>query len=321
MDPQIFDALLYRGESEMLDFKVDQYAFAGAQDHEQSELLKDILAFANAWRDSDAYILIGVQENPGGKAIVQGISTHLEDHALQQFVNSKTQRPVSFRYEALQIEGKQCGVIHIPVQERPLFLRKDFSKLKAEIVYIRRGSSTDQADPDEVRKMGSVIAQIPAPVFDAHSDIRVSQSGAYFHFTLSVWLFNVGKATAYEVVVDFAGGDERVTFQSDWEKRRPPNAGERRLALKEPLHPGDHRLFATWTIGDAELSGTALFKLQRGAIFNPSVHQCFYRGKPVDIRLRILARDLSPVKLQARFSPQEIEGLMRKRLMPPEDIS
>jgi hypothetical protein len=42
--------LLYRRESETLDFTRDQYVFAKASEAQKAELLKDILAFANAWR-------------------------------------------------------------------------------------------------------------------------------------------------------------------------------------------------------------------------------------------------------------------------------
>lgn len=48
---------------------------------------------------------------------------------------------------------KQIGVIHIPCQERPIYLKKDYGKLKKRIVYIRRGSSTSEAEPDEIAKM------------------------------------------------------------------------------------------------------------------------------------------------------------------------
>src|SRR4051794_355905 len=99
MDAQEFESLLYRGESETLDFKVAQYKFSGATDEEKSELLKDILAFANGWRETDAYILIGMQESPGQKALALGITLHLADHELQQFVHSKTQKPLRFSYE------------------------------------------------------------------------------------------------------------------------------------------------------------------------------------------------------------------------------
>jgi hypothetical protein len=59
LDPLIY-ALLFEAEGAELDFKREQYSFEGADDRVKSELLKDILAFANAWRRTDAYILIGV---------------------------------------------------------------------------------------------------------------------------------------------------------------------------------------------------------------------------------------------------------------------
>ncbi len=56
--------LLYRRESEALDFKRDQYVFAKGNEDQKAELLKDLLAFANAWRSTPAHILIGVDEMP-----------------------------------------------------------------------------------------------------------------------------------------------------------------------------------------------------------------------------------------------------------------
>jgi hypothetical protein len=58
-------ALLYETESDSLDFKSQEYRFPGGREAERSELLKDILAFANAWKRADAYILVGVVENRG----------------------------------------------------------------------------------------------------------------------------------------------------------------------------------------------------------------------------------------------------------------
>jgi hypothetical protein len=74
---------------------------------------------------------------------------------LQQFANSKTNRPVSFSYSWVTVEGLQIGVLTIPIQDRPLYLLKDFGRLKANTVYIRRGDTTGEAAPDEVLRMGS----------------------------------------------------------------------------------------------------------------------------------------------------------------------
>ncbi|OLE97103.1 MAG: hypothetical protein AUG75_12255, partial [Cyanobacteria bacterium 13_1_20CM_4_61_6] len=158
MNDVLFEELLNEDESATLDFKRDQYPFVGATDEQKSELLKDIVAFANAWRRTDAYILIGVEDVKGGRSKVIGAASHPDDATLQQFVNSKTQRPLTFLYEVFASEGVQVGIIQIPLQERPVFLKHDFGKLKKNLVYVRRGSSTGIADPDEISKMGSAMA-------------------------------------------------------------------------------------------------------------------------------------------------------------------
>jgi hypothetical protein len=157
MDKNLFEVLLYQNESETLDFKEDQYAFDGATDIQKSELLKDILAFANSWRREDAYILIGVREVRGGRSIVCGASGHLLNRNLQQFVNSKINRPITFSYAENEFDGHKVGILAVPIQDRPFFLTKDYGRLKAKTVYVRRGDTTDEASPDEIYKMGSVV--------------------------------------------------------------------------------------------------------------------------------------------------------------------
>lgn len=62
MDDILLEQLLNEDESSSLDFKRDQYSFDRASAQQKSELLKDILAFTNAWRRTSAYILVGVDE-------------------------------------------------------------------------------------------------------------------------------------------------------------------------------------------------------------------------------------------------------------------
>ena len=148
MDNQIpIEELLYEEEGTTLDFKREQYLFNSATEYQKSEIIKDILAFSNAWRRSDAYILLGVEEVKGGRSKPLGIENELDDAQLQQFVNSKTQRPINFTYKTILIDGVKIGAIRIPIQSRPLYLEKDYGKLKKHVVYVRRGSSTDEAIP------------------------------------------------------------------------------------------------------------------------------------------------------------------------------
>ena len=177
MNDSLFERLLYEEESTTLDFKKEQYRFVKALEEEKSELLKDILGFANSWRRSEAYILIGVEDVRGGRGIVAGILTtdHLDDHSLQQFVNNLTQRPVRFHYEAFGFEGKQVGIIRVEEQARPLYLKKDYGKLKKNEVYVRRGSSTDPTKPaslDEVAQMGHGSGQQSAELVVEFAEVE-----------------------------------------------------------------------------------------------------------------------------------------------------
>jgi hypothetical protein len=177
MDATLFERLLYEEESTTLDFKKEQYRFVKATDEEKSELLKDILGFTNAWRRSEAYILIGVEDVRGGRGNVVGIpaTDHLDDHSLQQFVNNLTNRPVQFHYEAFGCEGKQVGIIRIEEQQRPIYLKHDYGKLQKEKVYVRRGSSTDPTKPasiEEIAQMGQASAPQVAELIVEFADVE-----------------------------------------------------------------------------------------------------------------------------------------------------
>jgi predicted HTH transcriptional regulator len=112
MDDALFEQLLNEEESTTLDFKKETYRFVKASDEDKAELVKDILGFANAWRRSEAYILIGVEEVRGGKSRVIGIpvADHLDDHSVQQFMSALTDHPVRFRYEAFGFEASRSAL-------------------------------------------------------------------------------------------------------------------------------------------------------------------------------------------------------------------
>ena len=154
LDSETMESLLNMEEGPTLDFKGKQYRFNKASDEDKSELLKDILAFANTQRYRTAYILVGVEEVKGGRSEIVGVENHLDDASLHQFVNSKTNRPVEFSYSLYRVEEKEIGVLNIPIQNRPVYSRIKFGKLKANTVYMRDGSSTRPASPDEIAAMG-----------------------------------------------------------------------------------------------------------------------------------------------------------------------
>ena len=90
----LLEELRFKGEGSDLDYKAERYRFAQASDDDKSEMLKDILAFANAHREGPAYILLGFKERPPHPAEVTGLPSAgaIDDSRLQQFVNSKLKR-------------------------------------------------------------------------------------------------------------------------------------------------------------------------------------------------------------------------------------
>lgn len=156
---EMLEALLDMDEGPTLDFKREQYPFEKETAEVKSELLKDILAMVNANRYRTAYILVGVEEVKGGRSTLVGVDRHLEDASLHQFVNGKTNRAAEFSYMPFQVDDKEIGVFRIPIQERPVYSSKNYGKVSANTVYVRDGSSTVVANPDDIAAMGR--AQTP----------------------------------------------------------------------------------------------------------------------------------------------------------------
>jgi len=150
---EVFEKWLYACEGESIDFKRDQYKFVNAENHEKAELLKDILAMANSWCDSDAYIVIGIEERSEKPNILHGITDHIDDAWLQEFVSYKTNQICKFEYLTHTTRGLTLGIIKVPRQLRPVYLKRDFGFLKANEVHVKRGSSTAIASLEEIAIM------------------------------------------------------------------------------------------------------------------------------------------------------------------------
>jgi hypothetical protein len=188
MTNQLFESLLFEEEGTTIDFKKEQYRFVNASDEDKSELMKDILGFANAWRRTKAYILVGVEDVRGNKGNVVGISAadQLDDHSLQQFVNALVNTPIHFQYRAFTYEGKQVGIFVLDeAQQRPVYLKRNYGTLEKEKVYIRRGSSTNPQKPaslDEIARMGASLPREQAELLVEFAQVdRDDGIGARLH--------------------------------------------------------------------------------------------------------------------------------------------
>lgn len=171
-----------QGESNKLDFKQEQYKFIRGTPEDKSELVKDVVAMANVARQEASYILIGVEELPNKSGRIVGIdhSDVIDDALLHQFINSKTNVPIPFSsyVVASGIPDKDCiQVIEIAPCNvvRPFYLRKDFGKLKASVVYVRDGTSTTIASPDLIKQMGEDAAMGKSrPVVELPESVEIA---------------------------------------------------------------------------------------------------------------------------------------------------
>ena len=193
-DSETLERLLSMQEGPTIDFKREQYHFENSTKEDKSELLKDILAFSNAQRYRTAYILIGVEEVKGGRSEVVGVENHLEDASLHQFVNSKTNRQAEFSYFPHQVGDKQIGVLSIPIQPRPVYVVSKYGKVGINTVYVRDGSSTRSASPDEIVAMGR--SNLPKLVEWSVDRLRTMAMGAIVT-TAEQWQGHPGRHREY----------------------------------------------------------------------------------------------------------------------------
>lgn len=156
--------LCLQGESNCVDYKRAQYAFVRGADEQKAELLKDVLCFANSFRKTPVYILIGVDEESSGIGSICGIREDevIDDSKLQEFINSKTNRRIPFSaYPFKTAAGKILQVIELDVciVERPYYLKKKFACLNYNDVWMRIGSSSHIASPDDIAAMGRAASE------------------------------------------------------------------------------------------------------------------------------------------------------------------
>ena len=252
LDLQLLESLLHEAEGASLDFKSSQYPFENAHDGEKAELLKDILAFANSWRRTTAYILIGVEEVKGERSNVVGVEKHLDDASLHQFVNGKTQRPVEFNYQVFQIEGTTIGAIEIPLQKRPVYLKKRFDRLRALDVFMRDGSSTRTATLEEIAKMGAEEVISSTPTLEPRFRIRLVDNLGYEIESIESEYHVFEPLTHSDILACIQLVKSKLPLETDYGSRSPAEkqgraVADRLLRLKYLYTPASDDEIARYT--------------------------------------------------------------------------
>jgi hypothetical protein len=145
-----FRTLCSRREGTFLDFKERFYENSDAG---TAELAKDVMSIANGLGlQACGHILFGVREEPDGTGTIVGceLDAWVADANLQQKVRSCLNRVPQFGLSILTVEDLRVAAIEIHPGGRPFFALRDKGRLRRHHAFIRIGSSTDIASPDEI---------------------------------------------------------------------------------------------------------------------------------------------------------------------------
>lgn len=207
----IDDLIEYYDENLNLDFKGSQYPR-----EKHADLIKDIVAMANADINDECYIIIGVIHNNGGQKELRGISREdfIDDAVYQQLIRENVEPDIKFEYILYEYAGKCFGVFKIGnCDDKPYMMKKDYNSLKKGDSWIRKGSH----QPRMIRRD-----------FDAIYERKMASTGFTGHVEV---LFEENESDS--ITIPTAG---EVTLPSEVEARRIRRAIEEKKnpSLKKP---------------------------------------------------------------------------------------
>jgi hypothetical protein len=133
---ELDDLIKFENESTSVDFKAKQYA-------KTEDLLKDLIAMANANITGDRHIIVGTKHLPDGSRKIWGIikSEFVDSATYHQLARENIEPEIHFDYSPYEFEGHLLGVLRIyNCNDQPYMMRKDYVSLRAGDAWIRKGS-------------------------------------------------------------------------------------------------------------------------------------------------------------------------------------
>ncbi len=138
------------GEHNSIDFK--------SQWIENAALAKEMLALANS---KGGFIVFGVAENEDNSVCAEGLS-EIKDKAvisngIKNFISSNLKYEIydfsytTSEYEALKDKNFQMLVVEDTPEYIPFLSRKESGSLKQNMIYVRRGTSCEIANEEEIQ--------------------------------------------------------------------------------------------------------------------------------------------------------------------------
>jgi hypothetical protein len=155
MTDELFKKLIDNSEGRLLDYKICCYNFQGQKEDADAKFVKDIISFSNTVRDSTAYIIFGVKEETNGIKSLIGIDDFSDDAIFQQKTKSRIFPSPSFSSYKYNYDDKLFGIIEVPIYSyaRPLVATQKLKGLQIDKIYIRQGSSNEEATHTQTEEL------------------------------------------------------------------------------------------------------------------------------------------------------------------------
>jgi hypothetical protein len=148
---EIESIIKYEREGTLLDFKREQY-----RKEKYKDLIKDIMAMANATREGKRFIVTGVKDLPSGDKEYFPIPKEefVDQATYQQVLRENVEPSIEFSYYPVEVEGNTVGVFEIDnCNNPPYMMKKDYNGLNKGDCYVRKGSQQEKMtrrDLDEI---------------------------------------------------------------------------------------------------------------------------------------------------------------------------
>lgn len=173
-----FENIINNSESDILDFKREQYSFIeNSNEINTAKFIKDIISFCNTIRTESAFIVLGVDVYENGEKELIGIDNFVDDAIFQEKIKNKVTPIPSFCYSTIKYQNKFFGIIEIPVRKyiEPIFSTVKMKGIEVGKVYFRRNSSNSEATGREIILINKWLESLPSQIIDNNINDEVSE--------------------------------------------------------------------------------------------------------------------------------------------------
>lgn len=149
-------------ETELCDFKRQYYVKA-----KNSDLVKDIVAFANNPSNEDKCIIFGVDDKTKETYDID-ISTIPDISTIENLLSEKVEPFVSVDLQSCDFGGKTFAYLTVSGKNtnRPYVIKNDYDKIVRGDIYIRKGTSNQKANRADIDKMYRLNRTKKIEIFD-----------------------------------------------------------------------------------------------------------------------------------------------------------